>query len=604
MKKSTSFKTRVSTGFNRTLKISFETLLKCSKPLFEDINSPTSLALWLMLDNGEYDQYLSYQIQPNNYLNPDKFRLDYQCSKLFAKYEDFPKVRDTKHEAIKSFIECEASCRLINKRIRENGFRSLFKDDEWSVIFTATQKINRILKDPPKVSDLQCSFGPGLNIGLSNGRTSILDKLLERPTSTKELSDLLISLDIRYPAWQEKLESDDPNFPSTSSFFFKTEPSRGSRLSFVPKNARTDRPICIEPLINGFIQSGIGTSIRKKLLKAGCDLRSQEYNQQLAHLGSVRNDLATVDLSSASDTISCEVVKELLSIDWYDLLFASRSHYFSFKENGRKKWYPLEKISSMGNGFTFELETLLFLGLARATCDFLQISSKDVNVYGDDIIIPSSAYDLFDRVLHALGFKVSEEKSFTQGPFRESCGSDWFLGQPVRPLFLKKTPTPAVLMSWCNHLRRISKGDPRYYRFWLALKGQVPPDFHKLVGPDGQGDGHFIVSYSEWLKRKEYKISHPKKIKSFLKQRLGWYGILYHTMRDKPLKFPVDGSAMYTLAMYKTLNPSESPTEILNLRKQDKQYILTARRSRTKSCVELSFSPWKDLDPWVTGLAL
>jgi len=103
---------------------------------------------------------------------------------------------------------------------------------------------------------------------------------------------------------------------------------------------------------------------------------------------------------------------------------------------GRLIFY--EKFASMGNGFTFELETLIFWSLCVATAAYYQEDASKVSVYGDDIIVPANIALACIEVLDFCGFKTNKEKSFVFGPFRESCGKDYFEGFPVRPFYLKE----------------------------------------------------------------------------------------------------------------------------------------------------------------------
>jgi hypothetical protein len=48
-----------------------------------------------------------------------------------------------------------------------------------------------------------------------------------------------------------------------------------SKVRVVPKNAKTDRTICIEPDLNIFVQLGIGAVIRERLKAYGLDLNTQ-----------------------------------------------------------------------------------------------------------------------------------------------------------------------------------------------------------------------------------------------------------------------------------------------------------------------------------------
>jgi hypothetical protein len=136
----------------------------------------------------------------------------------------------------------------------------------------------------------------------------------------------------------------------------------------------------------------------------------------------------------ASDTLAIELVRDLLPPDWFDILWALRSPNGNFDGTIR----PWAKFSSMGNGYTFELETIIFLALAKSVCEVKGIKHSQVSVFGDDIILPTDAFAAFSDVLRYSGFCINKEKSFTRGHFRESCGGDYFQGRDVRPFYLKR----------------------------------------------------------------------------------------------------------------------------------------------------------------------
>jgi hypothetical protein len=252
-----------------------------------------------------------------------------------------------------------------------------------------------------------------------------------------------------------------------------------ARLNFVPKNAKTCRSVCVEAGLNVMFQLGLGKIMAKRLAAFGVDIRDQSLNQRRALEGSLTGALATLDLSSASDTISREIVYELLPLEWACLLNYGRS---STVELPSGELLTQEKFSSMGNGYTFPLETLIFWGLAAACCD----RDSDATVYGDDIVIPSDKFELLREVLHYAGFMTNVTKSFHTGPFRESCGKDYFRGIDVRPFYAKGWVSAQLLFVLHNfYVRDLS--------FDLAkeVESFIHPDV-KLWGPDGYGDGHLI----------------------------------------------------------------------------------------------------------------
>jgi hypothetical protein len=209
--------------------------------------------------------------------------------------------------------------------------------------------------------------------------------------------------------------------------------SDGNKVVLVPKNAKTDRSIAVEPSLDTFFQLGIGRLMRVGLLRNGVDLQTQETNRDLARYGSLTGKVATIDLSMASDTVSKTVVEALLPADWLLAMKCTRSpHWRLGRETG-----VYQKFSSMGNGYTFELESVIFLAVAQAVTRELGLPPWEVTVFGDDITIGSEGVDLLMRSLAFLGFSINKDKSFWTGPFRESWGKNTFLVTIVRPYSIR-----------------------------------------------------------------------------------------------------------------------------------------------------------------------
>jgi hypothetical protein len=235
------------------------------------------------------------------------------------------------------------------------------------------------------------------------------------------------------------------------------------------------------------------------LKKLGVNLNDQTRNQEFAQRA-YRDGLATIDLSKASDTLAYATVINLLPPDWVQLLEVARSPK-TFVEG---RYVTLEKFSSMGNGYTFELESLIFAALAHA-CN--PGRADDIAVYGDDIIIPTQGASVLIEALSFLGFKVNNSKSFLAGNFFESCGKDFFQGVPVRPFFLKKEEGAASIpyaLHFCNALRlylfNCSSGwgcDEKFRPVWLWAKGLIPKPWSQCTVPPSFGDQGLIVSRME-----------------------------------------------------------------------------------------------------------
>lgn len=205
----------------------------------------------------------------------------------------------------------------------------------------------------------------------------------------------------------------------------------GNRCIQVPKTWKIDRMISAEPTANAFMQQAVGRHIRSRLKRlTRIDLTDQTINQRGAFHAMV-DGLATLDLSMASDTMATSLVNILLPPDWFFFLDSLRSHKSRTTSGG---WRYLNKFSSMGNAFTFELETLIFY------CLSLEVDPGfEPLVYGDDIIVRDSAYDSVCRCLEFFGFSVNPDKSFTRGSrFFESCGKCYYDLEDVTPVYQKE----------------------------------------------------------------------------------------------------------------------------------------------------------------------
>lgn len=215
----------------------------------------------------------------------------------------------------------------------------------------------------------------------------------------------------------------------------------GSKLATVPKNEERNRTIAIEPLGNMCLQLAAGKYIEGALKRIGLDITDQQPKNKAAALrGSLDNSLATIDLRDASDMFSPSLVQTLLPESWYELLMQIRSPYTRLPDGSEIK---LNMISTMGNGFTFPLMTLILLSLVYGTLCALNrtrslfINWDQVYIFGDDIIVPSDVYDAVCVTIEQAGLIVNRDKSYSQGPFRESCGGDYYKGYDVTPFYVE-----------------------------------------------------------------------------------------------------------------------------------------------------------------------
>jgi hypothetical protein len=294
-------------------------------------------------------------------------------------------------------------------------------------------------------------FGPGATLGITKGMTSNFYKFKDLPYSCTQaampISLALIKSDER---WRWAVEK-QLHLCRKSSYEDLFEMVDGNKVTTVPKTALIDRTIAIEPLMNVMLQLGIHEFLSPRLKRfCNIDLQDQGRNREFA----TRLSHATIDLSSASDSISNTLVGMLFPPVWREVLRSLRSPE-GILPNGEKIKY--KKISSMGNGYTFVLETLIFAAVVSFVVGEKQLR-ESCALYGDDIIVPCEHVDQVIGYLEVLGFIINKDKSFTNGLIRESCGVEYFNGKNIRSVYIKKQPTHVThLFNDYNRLKRFFK---------------------------------------------------------------------------------------------------------------------------------------------------
>jgi hypothetical protein len=354
-----------------------------------------------------------------------------------------------------SFLENELVCAYTNRRL-DTFFRDGLDESQDSIpkkIRKAQRYIKRVLGSYPQfVDDL-----PSM-MRVTSGATSTRSRRQSLPYLKMTIKPVCTPA-----AW--------PFVDALYSFIgidrYRAELVHTNRVEFVPKNWKTHRTIACEPESNLYFQLAFDKWTKKRLKLFGQDLSNQSRNQRLACQGSIDGSLATVDFSAASDTVAYNTVVLLFPDDWLRYLDSFRAS--SYKADG----LPLgtyEKFSSMGNGSTFCIETLIFASLAYAC------GSSQFSVYGDDVIIESELYEDYVDLSHYLGFHVNLEKSYSSGPFRESCGGDFYEGVNVTPFYIRSIASKAELCHVINGVAGVSlpRGHVWSYLRYLVRTYDLP----------------------------------------------------------------------------------------------------------------------------------
>jgi len=403
--------------------------------------------------------------------------------------------RDLVAATIKLDADCEAHNHVTNKRFNQlNRLYPAVSQDPLMSDLLETMKL--------ELCTLFAGFTPFRTLRFAhhgNGAASNSDSPL-----WKKLRLLSATPSVAQPRFMllyETLEGDLPPL----------EVNPAERYGTVEKTYVIRRPIGIQPSLNLYYQLGTGGWMKSQLRQIwGIDLRDQERNRSLAKEASLFDDIVTVDLTSASGLIARDMVRFLFNYDpdflaWLEDL---RVEYCDYPGSGE---FLSTRFSAMGNGYTFELETAIFGAAIRAIYSHLSIPLVPGNwsVYGDDMIIVKQAYPLLQELLQFLGFKVNTSKTFSDGPFRESCGADFYNGKPVRNFFYKgdldhETNISDFIKVLNGYYRRYLESETKQVKWrllfiWQNLYRAVPRWFKsEMTGPPVEHDA-WIISEDENL---------------------------------------------------------------------------------------------------------
>lgn len=421
----------------------------------------------------------------------------HQVASLLRKYPYSSSPFDPEGAARKKFLAGERLCRQYNRKIRL--WKSVPRIDKGrphvSAFARAREWIARTLGEFSLAENLaECDFSGGAALGVHGNATNLYRKF-----QAESWSCTLNALSYAKEALWSNVHARHVVLPGrmkcydTDKFGALVDKrvvvTNANKLSFVPKTVKVHRTIAVEPLLNIFVQKGSDKVIRRRLLRAGIDLRTQKRNMQLAQAGSEawleEDPWVTIDLANASGSICKELVKWLLPVDWFVHLDALRS--YSYEQDGKEVLY--ESFCSMGNGYCFSLETLIFSAFCQAAgC------GDEFSVYGDDIIVKRSKALYLIELLHYFGFRTNVEKTFITGPFRESCGADWYGGEDVRPMIMD------ARFDDCSNFFSIHNGTLRNKRteaFFESWRPKLRDRVHEVVrfvGLSGQHpDSYFVV---------------------------------------------------------------------------------------------------------------
>lgn len=309
------------------------------------------------------------------------------------------------------------------------------------------------LGEAPPVEEIceAAHYGPGSTVSIRGREVFYARKLEANECTPRAISLAARALCYDKAAWAHVgMDPVYSHLPEAREGFLRVMGERlaGSavrhdRLMFIHKNITSLRSIGAQPTCSGMLQLGVHTVMVPILKRIGIDLTNQGWNQLLAREGSLHWEepecYVTLDKSDASNLLVKMLVAFSLPQAWSELLLQLRTPGYEAPPEFGGGRFDYEMYAGMGNGTTFAVESLVFWAIAAATYDGSIeefVAKREFAVYGDDVILRRSHAKRYMALAKYLGFKFNAKKTFLDGPFRESCGADYYAGVPVRPATL------------------------------------------------------------------------------------------------------------------------------------------------------------------------
>jgi len=495
-------------------------LLHVANSIWIGADTPVALGCFLRAKHGEWDELARMEVRPSDYCNPHRFKVDNQCVGFLRKCKDLDTTVDREQAARAAFFDGEEKCCKTNARLSRyiNNKGPFDLDDAmfFGLIAEVQKNVAYLVGSPPKTLDFK--LGPGSTLSDPGMWSTVPHKFCSKPTVTT--SALHVIPLWAQTAWGRNLESE-----------CEIRITDHDDWCCVDKTALTERGISKQPSINVASQLAVGRELRRRLARRGIDLDMlQTIHRRKAREASLSDVDATIDLRNASDTEAKRLVELLFPRGWFELMNSLRVPVtvLTFKYEGEKNDHEsrvyLEKFSGMGNGYTFEMETITFLAICRAVCG--RSNWERVSIYGDDIIVPADKATEVLLALRFFGFEPNPTKTFIRGPFRESCGGDYFDGVAVRPHYQKDEPSsPQDWISLANGLRRVWSDEgcfePWILKAWHLCVEKIPLDVRGCRGPSDLGD---IVLHDTSDRWQTYRKDSIRYIRAWLPYTYKVYG--------------------------------------------------------------------------------
>jgi hypothetical protein len=350
----------------------------------------------------------------------------------------------------------------------------------------------------------------------------------------RAVSDLKYGADkYSFPTWSQRLEAYFPcdhhsvhnaelfaQWSDAESGHMGREPKEApAKLIAVPKTQKGPRLIASEPTSHMWIQQGVwrylDDSVHSSLLRHAVNFHDQMPSRLAAQKASNDASFATVDLKSASDRLTLWTVERVFRANesLLQAFAACRTLWVRAPKStdSQQRSVVLKKFANQGSALTFPVQSIVYAMFCIAATmyarsikvtsrNILKVS-KEITVFGDDLILPTHALPYLELLLKHNQLKVNTAKTHYNGNFAESCGFRGFKGVDVTPTYLTCVSSENPTFEDIFALVEVSNNFAKEWRFHQSkmVASLVPEKWLKRLTPTRLVSGLSLFTFSPGL---------------------------------------------------------------------------------------------------------
>lgn len=256
------------------------------------------------------------------------------------------------------------------------------------------------------------------------------------------------------------------------------------------------------------VKDAIRASIKRTKYGKLYDPERQDINRENAFIGALTGKYATIDLTSASDSIADSFAYNIMPYDLMCVLYPFHCDYVIVDGI----WCKKRMFATSGDPVCFDFEAMTFLAIALTVSEIASALTGEryelPTVYGDDIVVDSRLFESVMDVLSILRFIPNMSKSFGTGGYRESCGVEYYYGYDVSTNYWPRSVVSDPIADY-QSLESLCMLQHHMFKYWRVntfLTDVITTRYPKMTSSPAGSECSDIWADSPWYAKRSCPV--------------------------------------------------------------------------------------------------